>query len=60
MVTITRKLEIPEDRTVVIKLPDTVPPGPPPPLVANAVLLSNDGKLARIPNLQLRAVPLKS
>jgi len=28
MVTITRKLEIPEDRTVVIKLPDTVPPGP--------------------------------
>ena len=28
MVTITRKLEIPEDRTLVIKLPDTVPPGP--------------------------------
>ncbi|MFH0341581.1 MAG: hypothetical protein ACHBNF_05490 [Chromatiales bacterium] len=28
MVTITRKLEIPEDRTVVIKLRDTVPPGP--------------------------------
>ncbi|MGH8510665.1 MAG: hypothetical protein ACREU9_09610 [Gammaproteobacteria bacterium] len=27
MVTITRKLEIPEDRTLVIKLPDTVPPG---------------------------------
>ena len=28
MVTITRKLEILEDRTLVIKLPDTVPPGP--------------------------------
>jgi len=28
MVTITRKLEVPEDRTLIIKLPDTVPPGP--------------------------------
>ncbi|MDQ3774209.1 MAG: hypothetical protein M3461_07520 [Pseudomonadota bacterium] len=28
MVTITRKLEILEDRTLVIKLPDTLPPGP--------------------------------
>ncbi len=28
MVTITRKLDIPEDRTLVIKLPDTVPSGP--------------------------------
>ncbi|MGH8487796.1 MAG: type II toxin-antitoxin system VapC family toxin [Gammaproteobacteria bacterium] len=28
-------------------------------MVANAVLFSNDGKLASIPSLQLRAVPLK-
>lgn len=28
-------------------------------MVGNAVLFSNDGKLASIPNLQLRAIPLK-
>ncbi|MGQ0592028.1 MAG: type II toxin-antitoxin system VapC family toxin [Gammaproteobacteria bacterium] len=28
-------------------------------MVGNAVLFSNDGKLATIPNLQIRAVPLK-
>ena len=28
MVTITRTLDVPEDRTLVIQLPDTVPPGP--------------------------------
>ncbi len=28
-------------------------------MVGNAVLLSNDGKLASIPNLRLRAIPLK-
>lgn len=28
MITIIQKLDIPEDRTLVIKVPETVPPGP--------------------------------
>ena len=28
-------------------------------MVGNAVLFSNDGKLASIPDLQIRAIPLK-
>lgn len=40
-----------------LKLPDAIIAASA--IVENAVLLSNDGKLASIPNLQLRAIPLK-
>jgi len=40
-----------------LKLPDAIIAATA--MVGNAVLFSNDGRLASIPNLQIRAIPLK-